>query len=116
VIAGWLVGFVIQAVVRNMLSGTSPIPSLAPMTGVAFVLFTFYMVPDPATTPERPSAQLAFGAAVATVYGLLVAVHIPCALFFSLTVVCALRGAGMWAMARVAEPPPVVRIETAIGD
>ena len=40
---------------------------------MAFLLFTFYMVTDPATTPSAPLEQLAFGGAVAATYGLLMA-------------------------------------------
>ena len=41
-----------------------------PMTGAAFYLFSFFMITDPKTSPERPFEQLAFGfivAALATV-------------------------------------------------
>jgi hypothetical protein len=67
------------------------------MTGFAFVLFTFYMVPDPGTTPSRPRDQVCFGAAVAAVYGLLQVVHVVYGLFFALAITCALRGASLWA-------------------
>ena len=50
-IAAWVGGFVLQASLRSVLFHTSLSASLAPMTGLAFVLFTFYMAPDPATTP-----------------------------------------------------------------
>ena len=53
------------------------------MTGVAFLLFTFYMVTDPATTPSTPRGQIAFGAAVAAAYGLLMAFHVVFGLFFA---------------------------------
>jgi hypothetical protein len=69
---------------------------------VAFILFTFYMVTDPATTPSAPRAQVAFGASVAAVYGLLMAAHVVFGLFFALSLVCAARGA--WAHARVLVP------------
>jgi len=36
------------------------------MTGVAFVLFTNYMITDPGTTPMAGRAQFMFGASVAT--------------------------------------------------
>jgi hypothetical protein len=91
-IAGWLLGFAAQAIVRTTLTGTATLSALLPMTGVAFILFTFYMVTDPATTPDSPRAQAIFGASVAVVYGLLVASHIVFGLFFALTIVTALRG------------------------
>ena len=65
------------------------------MTGVAFILYTFYMVTDPATTPERTGAQIVFGAAVAVMYGILIAVHVVFGLFFALTAVSTLRGVGL---------------------
>jgi enediyne biosynthesis protein E5 len=98
-IAAWLAGFVAQAALRSVLFGNSLPASLAPVTGIAFALFTFYMIPDPATTPERPWRQVAFGAAVAAAYGLLMALHVVFALFLALTVVCALRGTGLYALA-----------------
>ena len=69
------------------------------MTGVAFILFTFYMVTDPATTPEQPGSQVAFGASVALVYSLLVMSHMVFGLFVSLVIVCVARGLGMYLLA-----------------
>ncbi len=98
-IAAWLGGFFLQAVVRSLLNGT-PVPAaLAPMTGLAFILFTFYMVTDPGTTPSRRGAQLVFGASVAFAYALLVSFHVAFGLFFSLAIVTAVRGVGMYVAA-----------------
>ena len=47
-------------------------------------------------------AQVAFGAAVAAVYLVLVAIHIAFGLFFALTIVCATRGLVLYAGAIVA--------------
>ena len=66
------------------------------MTGVAFILYTFYMVTDPATTPNKPREQFLFGASVAVAYGFLMVFHIVFGLFFALTIVCTLRGLGMF--------------------
>jgi Na+-translocating ferredoxin:NAD+ oxidoreductase RnfD subunit len=92
-ILGWLGGFVIQAVVRSQIAGTSLIPPLLPMTGTAFLLFTFYMATDPGTTPSDPRAQLLFGGSIAAAYGVLMALHVVFGLFFALLAVCSLRGA-----------------------
>ena len=62
------------------------------MTGVAFILYTFYMVTDPATTPSGRRDQIGFGLSVAAVYGLLMVMHVVFGLFFALTIVCAVRG------------------------
>jgi hypothetical protein len=72
--------------------------ALVPMTGVAFILYTFYMVTDPATTPSGRRAQIAFGLSVSAVYGLLMMTHVVFGLFFALTIVCTFRGLGMYAM------------------
>lgn len=37
-----------------------------PMTGAAFYLFTFFMITDPKTSPDRPHEQIVFGFFVAT--------------------------------------------------
>ena len=96
-IAAWVVGFFLQALIRSTAFGT-PLPAaLVPMTGVAFVLFTFYMVTDPATTPSRPLHQVLFGTSVAATYGLLLTAHVVFGLFFALSVVCVVRGLGHFA-------------------
>jgi len=91
-IAGWVGGFVAQAVVRHFLFGNLLLASLNPMTGVAFLLFTFYMITDPATTPRAPRGQIAFGAAVAAAYGTFMALHLVFGIFVGLTLVCLGRG------------------------
>jgi hypothetical protein len=95
----WAGAFAIQAIVRAELFGTPIAAGLVPMTGLAFVLFTFYMVTDPATTPTEPKAQVAFGAAVALVYSFLMAGHVVFGLFYALTIVCAARGVWLYASA-----------------
>ncbi|HEV7990865.1 MAG TPA: hypothetical protein VGP25_03525 [Gemmatimonadaceae bacterium] len=108
VILSWLSVFVLQAIVRSVAHGTPITPALVPMTGAAFVLFTFYMVTDPATTPMERRAQLVFGAATAATYGALVWMHVVFGLFFSLALVCTARGAALYLLAvperSVAEP------------
>lgn len=89
---GWLGGFVLQAVIRSAILGSALTTALIPMTGLAFILFTFYMISDPGTTPFEPRAQVIFGLAVAGIYGILMAMHIVFGLFFALTVVCIVRG------------------------
>ena len=95
-ILGWLGFFVLQATVRHFLLGNAFLASLNPMTGVAFLLFTFYMVTDPATTPSTVRGQVAFGASVALAYGALMAMHVVFGLFFALTAVCVGRGVQLW--------------------
>jgi len=91
-IAAWLGGFAVQALLRSLVFGMPVVAGFVPMTGVAFLLFTFYMVTDPGTTPSKPLNQVIFGASVAAVYGLLMVSHIVFGFFFALTLVCTLRG------------------------
>ena len=98
-IAAWVGGFAVQALFRHFMFGTSLAAAWMPMTGVAFVLYTFYMVTDPATTPSGYRGQVVFGASVAAAYGLLMVLHVVFGFFFALTIVCALRGLGLYARA-----------------
>lgn len=111
-ILAWVGGFFIQAVIRSLLTGTTLASTLLPMTGLAFILFTLYMVSDPGTTPFAPKAQVAFGAAVALVYGLLVTMHVVFGIFFALIIVCTVRGLWLYAQAlagRITQPNPEIR-------
>lgn len=99
-IAAWLGAYALQALVRTAFLGTALRAELLPFTGIAFLLFTFYMVTDPATTPTSVRGQVAFGASVAAAYGLLVAFHVVFGLFFALTLVCVGRGVLLYVMAR----------------
>jgi hypothetical protein len=105
--AGWVAGFALQAILRTQITGQATISALLPMTGVAFILFTLYMVTDPATTPVAPRAQVAFGAAVAAVYGLLMMAHVVFGLFFALTAVSIGRGLLLLATSWVGRRAPV---------
>jgi hypothetical protein len=98
-ILGWLGGFVLQAILRSSIQGTPLTAALLPMTGMAFLLFTFYMVTDPGTTPSMPLGQFAFGGSVAAAYAVLMIIHVVFGLFFALLAVCALRGLGLVTMA-----------------
>ena len=91
-IGAWLASFAAQAIIRGVINGTPIVAGLLPMTGFAFILFTFYMITDPATSPAKPRDQMTFGASVAIVYGLLMEMHVVFGLFFALTAVTVARG------------------------
>lgn len=91
-IVAWLVGFVIQGLLRSWYDGIPMIAGLEIMTGVAFLLFTFYMIEDPGSTPFKPLPQVIFGLSVAAAYGILMMLHVVFALFFALFAVCIIRG------------------------
>lgn len=95
-IGTWLLAFMLQAAVRSYWFDTPLLPALLPMTGVAYVLFTFYMVTDPGTTPTSLEGQIMFGGAVGLLYGVMMAYHVSFGLFFALTLVCALRGTWLY--------------------
>ncbi|MFI6509005.1 enediyne biosynthesis protein [Streptosporangium sp. NPDC050855] len=97
-IAGWLGGFVLQAVVRGVVLDNSITGTLATMTGVAFILFTNYMITDPGTTPSRPHSQVAFGLGVAVLYGAITGAGIAYGLFFATAAVCLIRGLFLWSL------------------
>ena len=101
VVASWMGAFTLQALFRHWFLDARLEAALAPMTGTAFILFSFYMVSDPATTPSNPRAQALFGASTGLAYGCLMALHVVFGLFFSLSLVCCARGAAMWLHARV---------------
>ena len=91
-VLSWVGAFALQGEVRCLLGGLPLSVGLAPMTGVAFVLFTFYMITDPGATPSRWKGQVVFGAATAFVYAALMMAHVGFALFYSLLIVSAARG------------------------
>lgn len=97
-ILGWVTFFALQGIVRGVLFDTAIAGALISMSGVAFILFTNYMVTDPGTSPSRPAAQFAFGAGIAVVYGFLMVVHVAYTLFFATAIVCLIRGLFLWSL------------------
>ncbi|MGI8666801.1 MAG: hypothetical protein ACR2N4_12330 [Jatrophihabitans sp.] len=95
-IVGWMGGFAIQAFIRHWIWHVSLFSALGAMTGIAFVLFTNYMITDPGTTPSKARNQFMFGSSVAFVYAIMMELNIVYTLFFATTAVCALRGVGWW--------------------
>lgn len=93
----WLIAFIIQGQFRAWYFGTNWIVPLTPMTSAAFMVFTLYMIPDPATTPVKPLRQMLFAMAIAAVYGTLLVLHVVYGLFIALAIVCGLRGVALWA-------------------
>ncbi len=106
-IGAWIAGFALQAGVRSVLFDAPFVAGFVPMTGVTFLLFSFYMVTDPATTPTKPRQQVAFGLAVAAVYGVLASNHVVYTLFFALTIVTVVHGLLLYATAGAPTRGPV---------
>ncbi|MGH8939253.1 MAG: enediyne biosynthesis protein, partial [Actinomycetes bacterium] len=97
-IGAWVITFAVQAVVRGFILDTAIPGALVMMTGVAFVLFTNYMITDPGTSPSKPASQVAFGAGVAIVYAFFTGAGIAYGLFFATASVCLIRGGFLWAL------------------
>jgi hypothetical protein len=91
-IGTWLLAFVAQAFIRSIFFGTPFMAGLTPMTGVAFVLFSFYMITDPMTSPKSLRGQIVFGIALAAAYGVLLVEHVIFTLFYAVFIVTAGRG------------------------
>src|ERR1043166_7619371 len=64
-VAPWGCGFMAQGLIRAWIFGVPLFVPLMPMTSAAFIIFTLYMIPDPATTPLKPARQALFGVSVA---------------------------------------------------
>jgi len=92
-ILAWVCAFAAQAVLRATLYGMPLAAGLLPMTGFAFILFTFYMITDPATSPAGTQSQIAFAIGVAASYALFMELHVVFGLFYALTLATAGRGA-----------------------
>jgi hypothetical protein len=95
-IVGWMGGFAIQAFVRHWIWDVALYTALGVMTGVAFVLFTNYMITDPGTTPKTARNQFMFGASLALIYAVLLVYNVVYTLFFAVVIVCGIRGIGWW--------------------
>jgi hypothetical protein len=94
-ITAWVSAFALQAILRSTIHGTPLAAALLPMTGFAFILFTFYMITDPATSPSKTASQVWFAIAVAAFYALFMELHIVFGMFYALTLVTATRGIWM---------------------
>jgi len=91
-VAAWLVTFVGLGAGRAWLQHSAVAAELVVLTGIPMVLFTFYMITDPQTSPSRPRSQIFFGASIAFAYSVLLMLHVQYTMFYSVTAVCAIRG------------------------
>ena len=98
-VMAWFIGFGAQAAIRSYVFNAPLAVPFLPMTSAGFILFSLYMIPDPATTPIKPLRQALFGVSVATIYGLLFVTHVVFGLFIALALTSAARGLGLYAYA-----------------
>jgi enediyne biosynthesis protein E5 len=97
-IVGWWGMFAIQAFIRHWIWHVQLFSALAPMTGVAFILYTNYMITDPGTSPKKAMNMFMFGGAIGVTYAFLMEFNIVYTLFYATAIVCGIRGAGWWAV------------------
>jgi hypothetical protein len=105
-IAAWLGTFVTLAAVRAWLQHSPITAELVVLTGVPMVLFTFYMITDPQTSPSKLRSQILFGSGIAIAYSVLLFLTVQFTMFYSVTVICTLRGA--WLLAQSLRAPVLV--------
>jgi Na+-translocating ferredoxin:NAD+ oxidoreductase RnfD subunit len=116
-VLAWLAGFAIQAGVRIWMFGIPWVVPFVPFTSAAIIVFTLYMIPDPATTPLAKVPQIVFGLSVALVFGFLLVNHVVYTLFVALSLVSLGRGLLLYALAARnayasarAQPAPVAEV------
>ncbi len=76
--------FMLSALLRYLLFHESFILAFGLMTGAPFQLFTFFMLPDPRTTPAQTGSQIGFALAVVATDLILRLIRVPNTLFLSL--------------------------------
>jgi Na+-translocating ferredoxin:NAD+ oxidoreductase RnfD subunit len=92
-IGSWLGFFLLQGAIRSVVHGLPFTAQLFPLTGIAFVLFTFYMITDPQTSPTIPRNQVIYGAGIALSYAVLLELHVMFTMFFAVVMASAGRAA-----------------------
>jgi hypothetical protein len=91
-VLAWLSMFVVLATLRAWYYHSPVTTELVVLTGIPMVLFTLYMITDPQTSPSPLRSQLVFGAGIACAYSLLINLRVQYTMFYSVTLVCSLRG------------------------
>ena len=126
VVFSWFAGFALQAMVRGAIGWSNgPDHSVEklfiamsvpfwPYTGAGFILFSFFMIPDPATTPNGRVQQVIFGLCVATLYGIFQYNGIVYGFFWGLIITCAVRG--LWIKTRLGSAPAAMAASRPVPD
>ena len=91
-IGAWLGSYAVISFVRSMWLGSSWAAEMVMFTGIPLVLFTFYMITDPQTSPSRIRSQIIFGMSIAIAYEVLLAMQVQYTMFYAVAAVCAARG------------------------
>jgi Na+-translocating ferredoxin:NAD+ oxidoreductase RnfD subunit len=88
----WLGTFLIIAVLRSLISGWPFITTIAPATGAAFMLLTFFMITDPMTTPSSSTTRVLFGITLGILDGILRYFQVINSPLYALFILCAFSG------------------------
>ena len=80
-VVAWLVTFIALGTCRAWLQGSTVVAQLVVLTGIPMVLFTFYMITDPQTSPSRLRSQILFGSGIALAYSVLLMLHVQYTMF-----------------------------------
>ena len=83
----WILGFIVFAELRSIIFDLDPIGVLYPILGPSFLLFSFHMISDPATTPRTRTAQIISGIVVALFDAIFRMLEIPYGIFYSIVIV-----------------------------
>jgi len=86
-LVSFILFFLASALIRTLIGHESVSLAFGVMTGAPFQLFTFFMLPDPRTTPNSRWAQVLFSGAVVVADFTLRAIRIPNTLVLSLFIV-----------------------------
>jgi Na+-translocating ferredoxin:NAD+ oxidoreductase RnfD subunit len=81
--------FTIGALLRSELRGLPFLTVVAPITGAAFQLFSFFIATDPIVTPKLIRHQIIFGACLAILDGYFRFNQFKYAPFYALLIICA---------------------------
>ena len=91
-IGTWLGSYAVLSFARSMWLDSPWAAELVMFTGIPLVLFTFYMITDPQTSPSRLRSQIIFGLSITIAYEVLLAMQVQYTMFYAVGAACAGRG------------------------
>ena len=93
VVAAFVAAFAVFGLLRSALDLSSVYSLQASLISGSFLLFAFFMITDPMTSPGTVKGRVIYAVAVAAVDAVLRSAGIPYSIFLALVVVCALYAA-----------------------
>lgn len=114
-VAAFVLSFAAFGLLRSALAVSSVYSLYATMVSGSFLLFTFFMITDPMTSPGTVRGRVLYAIAVAAVDSALRAFLAPYSLFLALVIVCAGYAALRALAAEDVPPEPLWRAGSAAG-